>query len=129
MLVLAMGAQGCGKKAMPSPPGAGPEPVVDDLCSSLDGSDVVLTWTLPPGRGEGEAVVFRARAELGPEMCEGCPPDYQQVEALPFSLGQSPVGQSCRDLLLPGYRYTYKVVLKMDNGRTSAPSNIVSFDF
>jgi hypothetical protein len=128
LLVLIMGAAGCGKKAMPSPPGAGPVTPVADLGSRLDGSHVILTWTLPAGKDEGEAVVSRAQTQLGPEMCEGCPLMYHQVAAIPFSMGQSAVDQSCQDSVSPGYRYTYKVILKMNNGRTSDPS-LVTFDY
>lgn len=126
LLVLIMGTIGCGKKAMP--PGAGTVTAVTDLGGELDGFHVTLTWTLPTGKGEGEAVVSRAQTKFGPEMCDDCPLVFQRVAALPFSLGRAPVKQATEDSLSTGYRYTYRVVLKMSNGRTSAPSNLVTFD-
>jgi hypothetical protein len=120
---------GCGKKAMPSPPDAGPVPVVSDLSFSVDGGDVQLTWSVPRDISGGEAVVSRARAELGDEMCDGCPLLFQQVAVLPIHPQRPASTQTYRESLSPGFRHTYRVILKEDGGRTGTPSNPVTFDY
>lgn len=114
---------------MPSPPGAAPVAAVSDLAYEMDGEHVMLTWTLPVGKGEGEAVVSRSQMKLAEDMCNDCPLVFQKVTTRPFSLNQATMKQTAGDSLSPGYRYTYRVVLEMNNGRTSAPSNLVTFDY
>jgi len=120
---------GCGVKAMPSPPGAQPVPAVSDLSHEIAGDGVHLEWTIPTDFAGGEAIVSRAGTKLSEDMCEGCPLVFQQVAALPIHSLESALKQTCLDSPVPGYRYTYRVVLKTDDGRTGGASNLVTFDF
>ncbi len=127
-IFLIVGA-GCGKKAMPTPPNTAPVPAVSDLSYRIDGSDVNLAWTVPAGAGEGEAVVSRARTKLSDGECNECPLIFQRIAELPVSATQDAVKQTYREPLAQGFRYTYRVVLRKSGGRTSAPSNLVTFDY
>lgn len=114
---------------MPSPPGVEPVPVVSDLSQKLDGTDVLLEWTVPNDTAEGEMIVSRAETKLNEETCDGCPLMFRQVAVLPINLQGSDSKQTFRDSLSPGFRYTYKVVLKTEDGRTGEDSNQVTFDY
>jgi len=114
---------------MPSPPDASPVPAATDLSYEIDGGEVRLKWTVPTDIEEGEAVVSRARIKLDGGMCEGCPLVFQQVAVLPIRSLRNALTQTYREPLTPGFRYTYKVELKTDRGRTGAPSNLATFDY
>lgn len=119
----------CGKKAMPSPPGSEPVPVVSDLSYKVDGAEVLLEWTVPNDISEGEVIVSRTETKISDETCDGCPQMFQQVVVLPIQPQPGALKQTCRDSLSPGFRYTYRVVLKTDDGRTGGASNLVTFDY
>lgn len=128
-LLLLTAIAGCGKKAMPSPPGAQPVPAVSDLSHEIAEDGVRLEWSVPTDFAGGEAIVSRAAMKLSDDMCEGCPLVFQQVAALRIHPLRSAFKQAYRDSPAPGYRYTYRVVLKTDNGRTGGASNLVTFDY
>jgi hypothetical protein len=54
---------------------------------------------------------------------------YQQVAVMPVSSGMGAVKQTHREALTTGFQYTYRVTLKMSRGRTSRPSNLVTFNY
>lgn len=133
-LVFLAGSAACGKKAMPVPPKSDPVPAVSDLSHEIHGGYVHLAWTLPgpvaDGRfGRGEAVVSRARTRLGDGGCDDCPLVFQQVAVQTVSSGKGMVDQTHREVLATGFQYTFRIVLQMGRGRTSAPSNLVQFDY
>jgi predicted small lipoprotein YifL len=129
VLVLLAGIAGCGKKAMPSAPEASPVPAASDLSHEVDGGFVYLEWRVPMDITGGEAIVSRARTKLSDEMCDGCPLVFQQIAVLEIHPKRSALIQTYRESLSPGFRYTYRVVLKGERGRTSPPSNLVTFDY
>ncbi len=134
VMVLVLATSGCGKKAMPTPPESDPVAAVSDLSHEVHEGYVYLVWSIPDpvaeGRfGRGEAVVSRARTRLEDDSCDGCPLVFQQVAVLPVSSGLGSVKQTHREALAFGFRYTFRVVLQMGRGRTSEPSNLVSFDW
>lgn len=104
-------------------------PTVSDLSHKVEGNEVYLEWTVPAEFGRGEAIVSRARTELGDEMCDNCPLAYRRIAVLPIHPQHSSLTQRHRELLSSGFRYTYRVVLETNNGRTSAASNLVTFDY
>jgi hypothetical protein len=128
-LVFLTTIAGCGKKAPPTPPGVAPIPTVSDLSYEVDGAGVHLEWTVPMDMAGGEAIVSRAGIKLSDDMCDDCPLVFQKVAAVPIYEQGSALKQAHRDSPSPGYRYTYRIVLKTDDGRTSAASNLVTFDY
>lgn len=123
------GLAGCGKKGMPSPPGVEPAPAVSDLSYELEGTHVRLQWTVPSDIAGGEAIVSRAVTKLDDEMCDECPLVFQRVAVVSIHPQPGAETQTCLDSLSPGFRYTYRVVLKTDDGRTGGASNLVTFDY
>ena len=133
-LVIASGVTGCGKKTLPVPPHAEPVPAVSDLSHEIDGAQVTLTWTVP-GKvqqgsfGEGEMILSRARTKLADGPCTGCPLVFQRIAVLPFPWAGAGTRPSYSEGLEHGFRYTYRVVLHMDGGRSSGSSNLAAFDY
>lgn len=127
VLLFFTAAAGCGKKGMPVPPGAEPVPAVSDLSHEVAGGYVHLEWTVPMDAAGGEAVVSRARTELS-DGCDGCPLVFQQVAVKSIHPMRGAVKQTFQEALTPGFRYTYRVVLKVD-GAAGGASNLVTFDY
>jgi hypothetical protein len=128
LLVLLTAMAGCGKKAMPSAPDTRPVPPVTDLSHEVGGGYVHLEWRVPTDIIGGVAVVSRSRTKISDDMCDGCPLVFQQIAVLEIPPNRS-APQTYREPLSPGFRYTYRVVLREARGRTSAPSNLVTFDY
>ena len=124
---------GCGKKAPPLPPHSDPVPPVADLSHSVEGSRVVLTWTIPDKVkqgvfGEGVTILFRATTELTDEPCSDCPLVFQRIDEVPILRTDGEPKPSYEEEVRQGFRYTYKVVLHMESGRDSESSNLVVFE-
>jgi hypothetical protein len=62
-------------------------------------------------------------------MCDGCPLVFQQIAVLEIESRQGVLTQTYREPLSRGFRYTYRVVIRGRRGRTSAPSDLVTFDY
>lgn len=128
------GIVGCGKKALPLPPHSDPMPHVTDLSYDLQGSRVVLEWTIPDevkrgAFGEGEMVLSRARTKLNDDLCPECPLVFQRISVLPITRVDTEPKPTYEEEVTQGFRFTYKVVLEMENGRNSEPSNLVEFEY
>ena len=74
-------------------------------------------------------LLFRATAKLTDEICPDCPLVYQRIAAMPISRVNGEPKPAYEEEVQQGFRYTYKVVLQMDSGRGSEPSNLVAFDY
>ena len=125
---------GCGKKAPPLPPRSNPVPPVTDLSHELQDARVFLTWSIPDdvkrgAFGEGKSVLFRAETGLTDEPCPDCPLSFLRIAELPILHGESVPAPSYAEEVRRGFRYTYKVVLYMDNGVVGGPSNLIQFDY
>ncbi len=134
VVFLIISVLGCGKKALPVAPKQGTPPAVNDLSYRIEEEKVHLNWTVPEevlaGKfGQGKLVVLRSKTDAE-DICPGCPQIFQRVTR------KRPIGKTVEasemayaETLERGFRYTYKVVLEMESGRTSDDSNIVTFDF
>ncbi len=125
---------GCGKKAPPLPPHLDPVPPVSDLSHNLEGSRVMLTWTIPDkvkqgAFGEGMSILFRAKTRLTDELCPDCPLAFQRIAEVPILRTDGEAKPSYEEEVRQGFRYTYKVMLHMESGRGSESSNLVEFDY
>ncbi len=123
-------AAACGKKTMPTAPRTQSPPPVTDLSCQPQNGDVLLRWHLPEAvrnrsLGNGQMVLSRARSRLADPLCPGCPMVFQRIARIPFDAVDPEGGATYSETLIAGFRYYYKVELVMDNGRTSADSNIV----
>jgi hypothetical protein len=134
VLALCPCLSGCGKKALPLPPHSDPVPPVTDLSYELRGAHVVLTWTVPDevrkgAFGEGEMILFRAKTKRTDELCPECPRAFQRIGLLPILRADNEPKPTYGEEVQKGFRYTYKVVLHMESGRSSGPSNLIEFDY
>ena len=134
MSVALAGLFGCGKKAPPLPPHSEPVPPVTDLSYALRDSRVMLTWTVPKevkqgSFGEGEMILSRARTKLVDELCPECPLVFQTIAVLPIFRADGEPKPTYEEEVAKGFRFTYKVVFHMSSGRSSGPSNLVTFDY
>ena len=133
-VIAVSGILGCGKKAPPLPPHSDPVPPVTDLSHDLQGSRVVLTWSIPDevkqgAFGEGEMILSRASTKLTGELCPDCPLVFQRIAVLPILRAKGEPNPTYEEEVQQGFRFTYKVVFHMDSGRSSGPSNLVAFDY
>jgi len=74
-------------------------------------------------------VISRARTKLTGDLCSECPQVFQRVAVLPIRRAESEPKPTYDEEMQQGFRHTYKVVLHMDSGRGSEPSNPVVFDY
>lgn len=128
------GLPGCGKKALPLPPHVDPVPPVTDLSYEIRDSHIVLTWTVPDevkqgAFGEGEMILSRAGTKLTGELCPECPQVFQRIAILPILRSENEPKPTYEEEVQQGFRYTYRVVLHMESGRSSGPSNPAVFDY
>lgn len=119
LLIMMMGI-GCGRKAMPIPPGAYIPPPVKNLEARLIDQQIVLSWKLNWGsrarrKGLIRFKVFRASRSLADtnDACKQCPPSFQAVATLavddmPLSESGALMGEYT-DTPAPGFHYTYTV--------------------
>ena len=134
VLAVIPGLPGCGKKALPLPPHVDPVPPVTDLSYDIRGSHIVLTWTVPNevkqgAFGEGEMILSRATIKLTSELCPECPQVFQRIAVLPILRAGNEPKPTYDEEVQQGFRYTYKVVLHMESGRSSEASNLAVFDY
>ncbi len=129
-LLLSHG-NGCGRKLPPIQPGALPPPAVADLTHEVRGSEIFLFWSLPafhPAK-ESAAVgfkVLRARQTAGEAECRTCPPAFQLVADITAS-GRSPGSRMrFRDVLEPGFKYSYKLKAYTSDGVAGKDSLLVA---
>lgn len=125
---------GCGRKAMPLPPGAYIPPPVNDLQASLAEDQVVLNWTLADGekavdRGLDYFRIFRSSRDLrdAEASCPDCPRSFTtiarvRVDDLTISESGALAGQYTATVP-PGFHYTYYVRGYSSGGVAGPPSN------
>ncbi len=127
---------GCGKKGPPRPPKRPFPPVVQDLSHTVRGNLVELSWTLP-GAGERSAApptavrVFRAVQSAEESDCETCPMRFTAVAEIPIQVDDSEKSESrtlgFTEVIVPGYRYFYKVIVFDEYSIGGKASNLVDF--
>jgi hypothetical protein len=128
---------GCGKKGPPRPPQRPLPPVVKDLGHTIQGNIVELSWTLPGTAGGSAAEpaaikVLRATQTSEEIGCESCP--FRFVVAAEIPLHAKASDRSglrilrYSEMIDPGFRYIYKVIIFDEYGIGGKNSNIVKFD-
>ena len=128
---------GCGRKAAPVPPRTISPPPVLDLKAEVAGDAVRLTWSVPTKDNrvfpdiEGFRVL-RHRSHSSEDTCSGCPLPFDTFLDILFDVPEPATidgGRvSCDDVLQPGYRHAYKVVVVHQSGGTSSESNVVEVE-
>ncbi|NOR24918.1 MAG: hypothetical protein GQ542_11105 [Desulforhopalus sp.] len=128
---------GCGYKNKPIPPQrVVPEPI-SDLLYTVDDKGVQLSWSYPVKTIKGSALddissfeLYRAEIPLE-DYCGTCPVPFGEPMELD---GGAPVDGKVRrkatyesSLLLPGYKYFFKVRSRSSWWADSADSNIITF--
>lgn len=128
---------GCGKKGPPRPPELGSPPAVKDLSYAIHNQIVELSWTVPGAadRSASSPVgykVFRSKLSVEESNCEKCPIRFVEIGDIPVQMKQSktpkPTKMRFTEVLEPGYRYIYKVIVYDADGKGSKDSNTVKFD-
>ncbi len=141
VLLLALGAMsflwlGCGKKGPPRPPKRPLPPAVQDLRHSVQGNVVELTWTLPNYAASDTAPpatvkVLRAVQSAEELDCDTCPLRFSAVAESRIDVAASektaPQTLSFKEIVAPGYRYVYKVIVFDQYGVAGKASNRVDF--
>ncbi|MDY6905536.1 MAG: hypothetical protein SWH61_12725 [Thermodesulfobacteriota bacterium] len=119
-LLLMTAVAGCGRKAMPVPPGAFVPPRVSDLQARLDGKQTILDWTLPDGekarkRGLTHFRIFRSARALDTETvaCADCAAPFKPLATLSVNeMEETESGAfigKLEDAPASGFLYTYFV--------------------
>lgn len=129
---------GCGKKGSPRPPQQPLPAAVKDLSYRLDHDRVQLSWTLPGtddrSASDPAAVkIFRFKQSAAESGCEKCPIRFAEIAGLPVQLKRSQPSASSTmsftEVIEPGYRYIYKVVVYNQAGVGGKDSNLIEFSF
>ncbi len=128
---------GCGKKGPPRPPRRPLPPVVKDLEYTVHNNRVELSWTVPSAEGRSASPpaavkVFRSQLSAEEARCDNCPIRYSVSGDIPIHKKRSekskPIRMSYTEVVEPGYRYIYKVIVYDEYGIGGKDSNIVKFD-
>jgi hypothetical protein len=128
---------GCGYKNKPIPPQRVVPEAITDLLYAVDDKGVQLSWSYPVKTIKGSPLdnissfeLYRAETQLD-EYCGTCPVPFGEAMELD---GGSPVDGKVRrkatfatSLLLPGYKYFFKVRSRTSWWADSADSNIITF--
>lgn len=129
---------GCGKKGPPRPPKRPLPPAVKDLRHTLQGDRVELSWTLPGTAGGAAArpasfKLFRAVLTGEDIKCEKCPVRFEAAAEIPIHKMASKKLETrsfqYTEMIDPGYRYLYKVIVFDQYGIGGRDSNVVQFDY
>ena len=142
IFVLAIGglifwSLGCGKKGPPRPPQRPLPPVVKDLGYTVHDDIVELSWTVPVAAGGSASPpaavkVFRSRLSAEEAGCQNCPIRYSLSVDIPIRKKRSekskPIRMRYSEVVEPGYRYVYKVIVFDEYGFDGRDSNVVKFD-
>ena len=128
---------GCGKKGHPRPPQRQSPPAVNDLSYAVDNQIVELSWTVQgaDNRSASDPVgskIFRSKLSAEESRCETCPIRFAEIADVPIQMKRSETSKPMRmrftEVLEPGYRYIYKVIVYDEDGMGSKDSNTVKFD-
>jgi hypothetical protein len=137
LLLWAFVGTGCGVKGPPVAPRSVPPPAVTDLAYDILESTLELQWTVPAIASKRDApfdgcVVNRAIRSFEETQCRTCPIPFNRVADLPVPLISKkgkPARMNYSETLTPGSNYVYKVNCYTENGRFSADSNLIEFDY
>jgi hypothetical protein len=128
---------GCGKKGPPRPPQRPTPPAVKDLSYAVVNRMVELSWTVQAAEDRSASApvgykIFRYKVSAEESDCEKCPIHFAEIADVPIQMKRSEKSKPTRlrftEVLEPGYRYIYKVILYDQDGRGSKASNPVKFD-
>jgi hypothetical protein len=128
---------GCGKKDPPRVPQRRLPPAVKDLSYAIDNQIVELSWTVQEADDRSASVpvgykVFRSKLSAAEFDCEKCPIRFVEIGDVPIQMKRSgkskPTRLRFKEVLEPGYRYIYKVIVYDEDGEGSKESNTVEFD-
>jgi len=138
LILLSFLSAGCGKKGPPRPPELQSPPAVKDLSYAIHNQNVELGWTVQSA-DDGSASspvrckVFRSKLSTAEPNCEKCPIKFSEIGNIPIQMKRSekpePTRMRFTEILEPGYRYIYKVIVYDEDGRGSKDSNIITFDY
>jgi hypothetical protein len=122
---------GCGRKLPPIQPGALPPPVVVDLAYEVQGSAVLLSWSVPAFEPSKESAVarfkvLRARQSAKEAECRTCPPAFKVIADMAASAKASGSRMRFRDALEPGFINSYKLQSYANDGIAVKESNAVT---
>ena len=129
---------GCGQKGPPRPPSRPLLPAIKDLAFNIHDGRVELTWTVPvtgdrKGSYPAAVKVFRSRVPVEEAGCKNCPIRYTMAGDIPIQKRRSdisePIRMSYAELIEPGYRYIFKVIVYDEDGTGGRDSNVVRFDY
>ena len=129
---------GCGQKSRPRPPELRSPPAVEDLSYSIDSQNVELSWTVKSADDRFASLPVRCkilRSKLSAEEsnCEKCPIQFTAIGDIPIEMKRAEKPESTRmrfsEVLEPGYRYIYKVIVYDEDGHAGKDSNSVQFDY
>jgi predicted small lipoprotein YifL len=121
---------GCGKKGPPELPDVKAPIGVSDLSVTVEGGDIVLSWTATAAQNEASGVegylIYRSAEPLSNDDCEGCPVLFKRGAKVPLVEKDStrPL-MNFKERLLPATRYRFKVVPYDAQGQLGPDSNIV----
>ena len=128
---------GCGAKGPPRPPELRSPPAVKDLSYTIQNQSVALSWTVQGADDRSASSpagykVFRSKLSAEEANCEKCPIQFAEIGDIPIQIKRSEKPESTRmrftEVLEPGYRYIYKVILYDQDGQGGKDSNTVKFD-
>jgi hypothetical protein len=134
---LAFWGFGCGQKGSPRPPQRPLPPAVKDLSLTVHNDRVELNWSISGADSRTESLpaavrVLRAKLKADESICDTCPIRFTEIGEVPTHMKSSekarPTRMSFTEILEPGYRYIYKVVVYDEDGMYSKDSNFVKLD-
>lgn len=129
--VLGLLPLGCGRKLFPQPEGEKPAPQVRDLQAHVTARGVELSWSIPPGGGEGRIryAVTKSELDWANRNCLECPGATQQ-EVYSIDAASAPRAVSSDQKLhwfdpnVAAYRaYRYRIAVLDDRNVALAASN------
>ena len=138
LVALSLFWAGCGKKAPPRPPELRFPPAVKDLSYAIASQKVELNWTVQSADDHSASFpasckILRSKLSAEESNCEKCPIRFTAIGDIPIEMKRSEKPQSTgmrfSEILEPGYRYIYKVVVYDEDGQRSKDSNTVEFDY
>lgn len=129
---------GCGKKGPPKPPERRSPQAVKDLSYAIDNQIVELSWTVQGSDDRSASSpagykVFRSKLSAKEPNCEKCPIRFGEIGDVAIQMKRSETSKPTRmrftEVLEPGYRYIYKVIIYDEDGKGSEDSNFVKFEY
>lgn len=129
---------GCGIKGDPVPPQRFRPAAVTDLSYSLDGNNLILTWTIPPETTDMKnktagCQVFRSVRSLDEAQCKNCPVPFENIADIPVvrdSAGNYLQKKLMHtETLVGGFDYTFKVLCYTNQDMVADDSNVINLQY